>query len=114
MTPPLRSWRIDTVLGPRQAAEAVYTLAATYRRQDRLSDGAAFRAACETLASGSAWLLARRGQTWELGGAYFATAEMPRRIKVLVVLPACGRHRCGSGSPTCRAGGARGVRGGGT
>lgn len=92
MTPRLRSWRIDTVLGPRGAADLVHAFAAQYVRHDGLDERAAFRAACELAASESAWLLARRGQVWELGGTYFATAEMPRRIRIRAVHPACGRH----------------------
>jgi hypothetical protein len=92
VTPRLRSWRIDTVLGPHGAADLVRAFAAAYMRNDGLDEGAAFRAACELAASESAWLLARRRQVWELDGMYFATAEMPRRIRIRAVLPACGRH----------------------
>ncbi|MEU8139033.1 hypothetical protein [Streptodolium elevatio] len=89
---PARSWRIDTVLGPEGAAEAVRALAATYQRRDRLGEAAAFRLACETIGSGSAWLLARRGQVWQLHGTFFACAEMPRRIRIRAVLAACAAH----------------------
>lgn len=92
MTRRLRSWRIDTVLGPQGAAEAVHALAVQFVRHDRLDQAAAFRAACDLLASESAWLLARRGQVWELDGVFFATAETPRRIRIRAVLPACARH----------------------
>jgi hypothetical protein len=92
MTTPARSWRIDTVLFLQGAAEAVHALTAAYMRHDRLDQDAAFRAACDLLASESPWLLARRGQTWDLDGAFFATAEMPRRIRIRRVLPACAKH----------------------
>ncbi|GAA4992774.1 hypothetical protein GCM10023205_76710 [Yinghuangia aomiensis] len=92
MTPRVRTWRIDTVLGPRGAADLVRASAAQYMRYDGLDEDAAFRAACDLAASESAWLLARRGQVWELDGMYFATAEMPRRIRIRAVFPACGRH----------------------
>ncbi|MGW0664570.1 hypothetical protein [Streptodolium elevatio] len=89
MTTPARSWRIDTVLGPHGAAEAVHALAATYRRHDLLDEGAAFRAACELAATGTAWLLARPSQVWELGDGLVPTAETPHRIRITKVLPAC-------------------------
>ncbi|NUP35290.1 MAG: hypothetical protein HOU01_26825 [Streptomycetaceae bacterium] len=92
MTRRLRYWRIDTVLGPHGAADAVRAFAAVYARDDRLDQNAALRAACDLLASESAWLLARRGQVWEMDAAFFATAEMPRRIRIRQVLPACARH----------------------
>lgn len=92
MTRRLRTWRIDTVLGPHGAAEAVRAFAAAYEQHDRLDPAAAFRAACDLLASESAWLLAHRDQVWEMDHMFFATAEMPRRIRIRQVLPACAQH----------------------
>jgi hypothetical protein len=92
VTTPARPWRIDTVLGPRTAAEAVRALAEQYRRHDLLDEAAAFRTACELMASGSPWLLVRPGQIWELGDRYFPTAEMPRRVRIMAVGRPCAQH----------------------